>query len=112
MKTEKDLLMFYQSTLRNAGLFTSISLAMLGYSRFYRGKNRLYNVSFIAISLIFLCVATYISHLLVADMNEVRTNDMMLLKKWMPIPHFVMGVNSIVGVFGLYTLYTEIVKKK
>ena len=40
METEKDLLMFYQTSLRNVGLFTSISLALLGYSRFYRGKNK------------------------------------------------------------------------
>lgn len=111
MKTEKDLIMFYQSTLRNVGLFTSISLAMLGYSRFYRGKNRFYYVSFMVISLTLLMVASYIARLLVLDMDEVRTNDMMLIKKWIPIPYCVMGINSVVGIFGLYTLYREFSKK-
>lgn len=111
MKTEKDLLMFYQSSLRNVGLFTSVSLAMLGYSRFYRGKNRLYNISFIAISLALLAVATYMSRLLLLDLEEMRTNDMMLLKKWIPIPYFVIGINTVVTCFGIYTLYREITMK-
>ena len=38
-ETGKDLLMFYQTTLRNVGLYTTISFAALGYSRFYRDKS-------------------------------------------------------------------------
>ena len=112
MKTEKDLLMFYQSALRNVGLFTSVSLSMLGYSRFYRGKNKMYNIAFIVISLSMLAVATYMSRLMIMDIDEMRTNDMMLLKKWLPIPYFVIGINSVVTLFGVYTLYRELATKK
>jgi hypothetical protein len=111
MNTEKDLIMFYQSTLRNVGLYTSISLAAIGSSRFYRGKSRLYNLSFIFISLIFLLIANHISYLLIQDVNEVRTNDMMLIKKWIPIPHYVIVLNGIVGLFGIYTFYREYFKQ-
>ena len=60
METEKDLLMYYHSSLRNVGLFTSVSLALLGYSRFYRGKIKTYNIAFIIISLLFLICALVI----------------------------------------------------
>ena len=53
--TFKDTLMFYQTSLRNVGLYTSISLALLGSSRFHRNKgNKLFNISFILISMIIL----------------------------------------------------------
>jgi hypothetical protein len=39
--TFKDTLMFYQTSLRNVGLYTSIALALLGVSRFYRGQRGL-----------------------------------------------------------------------
>ena len=41
METERDLLMFYHTSIRNIALFTSVSFAALGYSRFYRGKDKL-----------------------------------------------------------------------
>jgi len=43
----KEILMFYHTSLRNVGLYTSISLALLGSSRFYRGKgDQIYNIGF------------------------------------------------------------------
>ena len=112
MKTEKDLLMFYQSAIRNVGLFTSVSLAMLGYSRFYRGKNRVYNIAFIVISLVMLSLAIYMCRSLLLDIEEMRTNDMMLLKKWIPIPYFVIATNTVITMFGVYTLYREMTNKR
>ena len=50
MDTEKDLLMFYQTSLRNVGLFTSVSLALLAVSRYYRGKTILFNSAYIVFS--------------------------------------------------------------
>ena len=47
----KNLIMFYQTTLRNVGLFTSISFGALGYSRFHRGKSQLYNLMLILLSI-------------------------------------------------------------
>ena len=48
-ETGKDLLMFYQTTLRNVGLYTTISFAALGYSRFYRDKSILYSSGLVVI---------------------------------------------------------------
>lgn len=39
MKTEKDLLMYYHTGLRSVGLYTSLSLALLGYSRYFREQH-------------------------------------------------------------------------
>ena len=41
-ETFKDLIMYYQTSIRNVALTTAVSFAALGYSRFYRGKSKLY----------------------------------------------------------------------
>ena len=71
---EKDILMYYHTTFRNVGLYTSVSVAMLGYSRFYRGKNKLYNLAFIVISLVFLFFSLLITKHLIQMINEMNLN--------------------------------------
>lgn len=109
METEKDLLMFYQTSLRNVGLFTSVSLALLGYSRFYRGKNKAYNVAFIVLSLSILLCAITISKYLITDIEKMSRNiETKYLEKWVALPKYILFVNSLVGVFGFITLLREI----
>jgi len=55
-KLEKEMTMYFQTSFRNVGLYTTVSLAMLGYSRYYRDKNAHYNVI-----LIFNCVMYIVS---------------------------------------------------
>lgn len=112
MNTEKEILMFYHTTLRNVGLFTSISLALLGYSRFYRGKNKIYNISFIILSLLILLCAMMINFYLVKDLERMRTSikDPKYLDKWMLIPKAILTADILIAAFGGYTLYREIVK--
>jgi len=112
MKTEKDALMFYQTSFRNVGLFTTISLALLGYSRFYRDKNTIYNISFIIISLVFILCSCYICYYLVKDLENIHKNldKSLYLKKWLIIPKIILVTNSIIGIFGIYTLIRELKK--
>ena len=62
---EKDFLMYFQTSIRNLGLYLSVSLAILAVSRAYRGKNRIYNVSFIVLSLIILYISVYNNYYLI-----------------------------------------------
>ena len=57
METEKDILMYFHTTLRNMGLYTSLSFGALGYSRFYRGKSPTYNIYLIIVSLVFTFIS-------------------------------------------------------
>ena len=108
METEKDLLMFYHTSLRNVGLYTSVSLALLGYSRFYRGKSKIYNIVFILLSLAILLCAIAICKYLIADLTYMRENvETDYLDKWIVIPRYILLVNTAVGLFGLATLLRE-----
>ena len=53
-ETFKDLMMYFQTSIRNVALTTTVSFAALGYSRFYRGKNQLYVSGMVLVSLLLL----------------------------------------------------------
>tara|TARA_B100000131_G_C17594360_1_gene400664 strand:+ start:45 stop:398 length:354 start_codon:yes stop_codon:yes gene_type:complete len=114
--TFKDTLMFYQTSLRNVGLYTSISLALLGTSRFHRSKgNKLFNVSFILISMIILFLAITILRTLISNMNlfngKLEQNEQELVKEWLFIPEYLQYTLFVVLAFSTFTLYKEFMLK-
>ena len=116
--TFKELQMLFHTSFRNVGLFTSISLAMLGYSRYYRGKNGLYNIAFILISLGFLSIATYMAYVLVRNQKTLMQNKNFtphrenILNTLNTIATSVFYLNIIVILFTAYTLYRELKHSK
>ena len=110
METEKDLLMFYQTSLRNVGLYTSISFALLASSRFYRGKNKMYNVLFIVLSLLVLLCSITICKYLIDDIKNMKLalDEVKYVNKWENIPQVIFYVNISVGLIGLTTLFKQL----
>ena len=105
--------MFYQTALRNVGLYTSISLALLGYSRFYRGKgNILYNVAFILISMMMLFLAIHILHKLIKHLNTFKTElsetERGVIDEWLSIPERLRYILYTVMGFSVLTLYKQV----
>lgn len=118
---EKAILMYYHTTLRNVGLYTSVSLALLGYSRFYRGQIFLYNISFILLSLVLISLTIYKTQLFVNTLkvqfqelvsSQENYDDKYGLQDLLVVPQTMVVMNSIVLVFGIYTLLREITKKR
>ena len=68
----KDLLMYYNTTIRNVALTTAVSFAALGYSRFYRGKSKLYVVGMVFVSLLILTCSALINYLLFSDIEKYK----------------------------------------
>jgi len=108
----QKILTYYQSTLRTSGQYVLVSLALLSYSRFYRQqKNSIYNITFIILSLLILLIASLICYFLIKDIkNNIDFEQYDMLHKWLIIPKLILIINSVVGVFGLYTLVREINK--
>lgn len=108
MKTEKDLLMYFSTALRNIGLFTSVSFAALGYSRYYRSKNAIHNIYLIMVSLCLLCVSIYLAYYLVKDIEIFQTNKTRkTMEKWILVPKVLLVMNSGVLILGMFTLFKE-----
>ena len=66
----KDLVMFYQTTIRNVALTTAVSFAALGYSRFYRGKSNLYAQGMVIVSLCILISSSILNYFLYNSVIE------------------------------------------
>ena len=107
--TEKDLLMMYHTEIRNIGLYTSISLAALAYSRAYRGKGYMRNVSGIMVEIGILLIAMFINFYLYRDlqmyMKELESD---IMEKWVQLLPLI-GLIQL-GSLGLniYTLYKQL----
>ena len=111
---EKELIMMYHTALRNIGLYTSLSFALLGISRFYRKKKNLfsYNVGFIILSIVFILIAIYIADNLINDLTtlliQLEGSEKSILPKWLLIPKTIFYMDIVILLFTIYTLYRQI----
>ena len=110
MDSEKAILMYYHTALRNVGLYTSISFALLASSRFYRGKNKMYNILFLLLSLTILLCSVTLCKYLIDDLQNMKQNldEIKYLNKWETIPQVIYYVNITVALIGATTLFKQL----
>jgi len=112
--TFKDTLMFYQTSLRNVGLYTSISLALLSVSRFYRGKGEsMYNISFVILSMLTLLIAFSILQILIRNVTLFRDGlkdepHKVMVNDWLSISNTLQYVLMAISGLSGYTLYRQL----
>jgi len=111
MKTEKDIIMMYHTSIRNIGLYTSISLAALAYSRAYRGKGFLRNIAGIMISICLISIAISINYYLYKDIDHFSKKiEVPIIDKWAALLPFIGLIQLFIVIINLFTLYNEINK--
>ena len=103
-----ELLTYYQTSLRNVGLFTSLSFGSLVYSRFYRGKIWFINILLILISVVFIIATIFLIHFLRNDMQAFSNLEQSkMLNSRMIIPNTIEYVNYGLILIALYVLYIQ-----
>ena len=114
LQTNKDILMFHQTTIRNVALTTAVSFAALGYSRFYRGKSLLYSSGLVLVSvLLVLC-----SILLNVNVNNIVVkhynldNNLNASNNFVIVNQLFLAINILTLFFAIYTLYRLITNNK
>ena len=110
--SEKDLIMMYNTQLRNVGLFINIGFGLLAISRFYRGKeNELYNKAFIIFSCVFLIMSLVLNYHLNSDMKNlldyIDENKVSILRKWLIIPNFIFYIIMLITLFTIFTFVRQ-----
>jgi len=110
MDSEKAILMYYHTALRNVGLYTSVSFILLASSRFYRGKDKLYNVAYLILSLSILSCAIILCRFLINDLRSMKQNldETKYLEKWETIPQTIFYINITVALITISTLFKQI----
>ena len=106
------LIALSQRSLQNIAAYVSISLGLLAYSRFYRGKgNALYNIAFIIISAAVMMLAIRRLHLLLQQVDMYKgvlnEDELKILNDFILIPRTLMYFLYIIIGFSFYTLYRQ-----
>ena len=103
------LQMHFHTTIRNVGLYLSVSLALLGASRYYRKgaeRSRVKQLMFTVISLAFTTKSFLISKFLLNDHLAVLKNyekkEVQQVYKWYIIPKMLLATSSLFICFSLY----------
>ena len=98
--------MYFHSTLRNVGLYTTLSYGSLAYSRVYRGSAPIYDTMLITISIAFLSIAFIINYFLyqdiVAFIKKQELGDE--VNGYLSISQAIFGIHGILFMLGLFTL--------
>ena len=115
--SQKDMLMMFNTELRNVGLFTSLSFGLLTISRFYRNADDdIYNMIYILFSGVFLFISVLIAKYLIEDMNtiliSIEDKRKKMVKKWLLLPKIVYYSNILMLLFTYYTLFRQFMANK
>ena len=114
LQSNKDLLMYYQTTIRNVALTTAVSFAALGYSRFYRGKSTIYASGLVLVSLLIIFASCIINlNLYNLIINHNKTDKSLIsANNFLSVNILFMISHIIIILFGLYTFYRLITVNK
>lgn len=105
-ENKKEIMMYYHTSFRNVGLFTTLSLGALGYSRYYRGKIQYYNIVLILISFILLSISVLFNLHLYTDIqdyvNEYQDKE---VERFITINYIMAGIHSVLALLCIFTLF-------
>lgn len=102
------IMSYYHTSIRNIGLYLSLSFAALVGSRYHRGKNFIINILLIVISLIFTIMSYLISVYLIKDIELLNSeNPVEIIDKWLIIPHVTQIINGVVLLGTSYVLISQ-----
>ena len=109
-------LMYYHTSIRNVGLYTSLSLAGLAASRSYvkqtTGTDKAIYTLFLSLFLVFSYIAIQISRIVIYDMKhlEQMNPEYKLHAFYRELPLIAFYVNSFAFTFGLINLIYNLSK--
>lgn len=102
-----QLLMFYHTAFRNVALTTAVSYATLGYSRYYRGKSKIYVAGLISVSMLLVSCSILLNYNLYNIILEHYSADKKLnsANRFLILNKTFLLVHTILFVFAGYTLF-------
>ena len=85
MDNEKDILMFYHTSLRNVALFTSLGLGLQAYSSRITNKTKSIIIYFGYI--LFILIAFYLNMLLINELKSFSKTKKHVEDTWIYVPY-------------------------
>jgi len=102
--------MYFHTTLRNIGLYTTLSYGSLAYSRVYRGTTPIYDIMLIVVSVSFLSIAFLLNYFLYQDMKAfvMSHKEGEELDRWIPISQAIFGIHTVLFLLGGLTFFRSV----
>lgn len=107
--------MYYHTTLRNIGLYTSIAIAIIGFSRQFIKTDKVFDILFHLIGILFLNFSIFISYYLIRNINKIFSSSAINKKikdahynSMYYLPIVIMITNIFVFALSIYSLITNI----
>lgn len=106
-KTNRDVIIFYQTSFRNIGLTTMISFASLAYSRFYRGKSLLYSSGLVFVSILTILSSMILNRNLydIITTHNNTNEELNAANNYLIINKLFLIIQIILMFFAIYTFY-------
>tara|TARA_B100000214_G_C23756688_1_gene530303 strand:- start:344 stop:742 length:399 start_codon:yes stop_codon:yes gene_type:complete len=102
----KDLIMYYQTSIRNVALTTAVSFAALGYSRYYRGKSKMYTTGMVFVSLLIVIASFILNYHLYNSIQKYKhLPKTKKIEKWEIVNILFFVAHTLAIIFAFYTLY-------
>ena len=103
---QDDLLVYYQSALRNIGLYTSVAFAIITYSREMKGGPQTKLLTRL-IGICILFIAFSINFILIRDMQIVTNDGFTLFEKWLHINYLLFAIQGTLFLLSVYILFVN-----
>jgi len=102
----RDLIMYYQTSIRNVALTTAVSFAALGYSRFYRGKSKMYTSGMVFVSLLIILASFILNYHLYNSIQKYKNlTKTKQISNWEIVNILFFVSHAVAILFAFYTLY-------
>lgn len=108
MNKEKDIMNYFHTSLRNCGLYTTLSLTLLSISRFYKFKiMKTQTLIFTFMTLITLAIGIILTLNLNSEFYQMKNNieNIKYINKWVLIPKLVLMLQTCIGIISIFRLY-------
>ena len=105
-KNVKDIAMYFHSSFRNVGLYTSISLATMAAARSYLDSNIAYYMILISMSIVILIVSFLLNYFLFMRIYELSFN-FSNLNIWLITSMIMFVLQIILSIFGGVLIYSH-----
>lgn len=106
------IMSYYHTSIRNIGLYLSLSFAALVGSRYHRGKNFTINILMILVSIVFSIISYLIGLYLIQDIEVLNSKDPVeIIEKWLIIPNVTQIINIAILLGSIYVLFTQLVSQ-
>jgi hypothetical protein len=108
---DMPFLSYYQSSLRNIIVFTTLSMGFIRQAVVNKDKNKIYNILYLCFSVVFIAMGLNLNWILLQDTQEYDKDKdkSMEVDKYLSILYTLLCLMIVFLLFIMYRIYVSII---